>query len=76
MARVVLKTVGEHQVHISDELTSCLVFTVVDFLSDGAQSNGLLDDVVVVGDLCPGNQLHEGPAVFVSDQLNGQLLAG
>lgn len=35
-------------------LTSCLVFTVVDFLSDGAQSNGLLDDVVVVGDLSSG----------------------
>lgn len=82
-------------------LTSCLVFTVVDFLSDGAESHGLLDDVIVVGDLssgghrqvrqcpgecdvcvhvcvylCPGNQLHEGPAVFVSDQLDGQLLAG
>ena len=26
--------------------------------------------------LSPGDQLHEGPAVLVSDQLHGQLLAG
>lgn len=33
------------------ELTCCLIFTVVDFLSDGAQSDGLIDDVIVVRDL-------------------------
>ena len=26
--------------------------------------------------LSPGHELHEGPAVFMSDELHGQLLAG
>lgn len=76
VTRIILKTVGEHQVHVSDELSCCLIFTVVDFLSDGTESDRLLDDVIVVRDLSPGHQLHEGPAVFMSDELHGQLLAG
>lgn len=40
-------------------LTCCLIFTVVDFLSDGAQSNRPLDDVVVVRHLHTGRQTGE-----------------
>lgn len=76
VTRIVLEAVGEHELHVGDELTCCLIFTVVDFLSDGAQSDRLLDDVIVVGNLRSGHQLHEGPAVFVSHQLHSQLLAG
>lgn len=76
VTRIILKTVREHQLHVRDVLTCCLIFTVVDFLSDGAESDRLLDDVIVVRNLSPGHQLHEGPAVFVSDELHRQLLAG
>lgn len=41
-------------------LTCCLIFTVVDFLSDGAQSDRLLDDVIVVRDLQKGGQRQTG----------------
>lgn len=51
LTRVILKTVGEHQLHIGDEVTCCLIFTVVDPLSDGAQSNWLGNDIIVVRNL-------------------------
>lgn len=76
VTRVVLEAVGEHQVHVGDELTCCLIFTVVDFLSDGAESDRLFDDVIIIRDLSPGHQLLERPAVFMPDELHRQLLAG
>lgn len=75
VAGVVLTAVGEHQLHIVDVFRRCFVFTVVDLLPDGTQGNWILDDVIVVGYLCLRDQLHEGPAVLMSDQFRYQLLA-
>lgn len=76
VSRVILKTVGEHQRHVCDELACRLIFTIVDFLSDCVQGDRFLDDVIVVGDLCFGHQFHKWPAVLVPDQFNNQLFAG
>lgn len=76
VTRIVLKTVGEHELHISDEVTCRLVFIVIDPFPDGAQSDRLFDDVIVVRNLGSGHQLHEGPTVFMSDQLHRQLFTG
>ena len=46
-------------------LTCCLIFTVVDFLSDGAQSNWLFDDVIVVRDLQTGGTERQTAVEFV-----------
>lgn len=47
-------------------VTCCLVVTVVDLLSDGAEGDGPLDDVIVVRHLatCKGGRL-DGGCVFV-----------
>lgn len=73
---VILQTVGKHQLHIFYVLHRCFVYTVINLLPNGAQGNGLLDNVIVVWYLSPGDQLHEGPTILMSDQFYCQLFQG